>query len=291
MPQVAARLSCGPEPGESLLGYLLRLTEMKGFPKPSWLFSFAGLPLSDHALAATKPSDLTRLASFAGVEKSALEVLANWPAARPNMVHFRSTELRAELITLRHRRVCPLCLIEAPYHRSFWDMSIVTACPRHGIKLLRFCPGCLRALNWRAATPYQCHCGTDLRNGPLFEAPGPSIDGLRALANFFTPGCGVPDASSRIWFAFQLGALVTGRLCFANPVTLLAAGEDTSVYLAVGLEALRGGHCAYFDRLAFGTAGEVWWRYGRAARLLKDAALESECEQFAAEIALRLRVQ
>lgn len=38
------------------------------------------------------------------------------------------------------RRWCPICLKEAPYHRAWWDLSVITTCTKHGVELVSHCP-------------------------------------------------------------------------------------------------------------------------------------------------------
>ena len=66
---------------------------------------------------------------------------------------------------------CPLCLREPPvYFRRTWRLSLLAACPKHGVGLRHVCPSCAQpthpiknALRWGEGAVARCwHCGLDL---------------------------------------------------------------------------------------------------------------------------------
>jgi len=74
--------------------------------------------------------------------------------------------LRGRDYSVRHRRWCPDCLLEAGWHRAWWDVGFVTSCPRHGCSLVDLCP-CGRNITW-ANQPglLFCTCGRELATAP-----------------------------------------------------------------------------------------------------------------------------
>lgn len=60
------------------------------------------------------------------------------------------------------RRWCPACLIEHPYHRSWWDLTAVTACPFHAIEIVDRCE-CDKPLRHGEHAIGQCRMAHDLR--------------------------------------------------------------------------------------------------------------------------------
>ncbi|WP_396331123.1 TniQ family protein [Burkholderia anthina] len=91
---------------------------------------------------------------------------------------------------------CPQCLVEdraagqKPYFRLAWDIGTVTACPRHGTKLVHVCPDCGRP---------------DARHNSAFVIPG----WCAHCGAFLGDVEGLPPASPEAtWIASQVGAML-----------------------------------------------------------------------------------
>ncbi|HEX6957227.1 MAG TPA: TniQ family protein [Ferrovibrio sp.] len=272
MTNQAALLSVAPqpEPDESLLGYVLRLTQLNGLPKSSWLFRTAGLPLSDHSLLATYPWDLTMLAACCGVESGRLERMAYWPTKAAGELNFLGHGIREDLVTVRHRRVCGRCLLDRPYHQAIWDLSVMTVCPRHGCYLDFACRFCGRQLNWRAEALTRCSCGRDYSGAPTRAAPIDVVETVKMVSRTLSPDS--PAAKGDwIWLAYQLGWLATGGNGLGRPIGFLEIEGDTSGILAAGMAGAVGNFTEFLDRMmAFGPAGETHWRLARTFRLVSE---------------------
>lgn len=63
----------------------------------------------------------------------------------------------------RTRRYCPECLKDKPYWRQAWELSLMTACPKHGRSLIEACPKCDCVHTWPRGILLTCVCGHDLR--------------------------------------------------------------------------------------------------------------------------------
>lgn len=284
----AALLTLSPEPfpDEPLLGYLLRLSQDNGLQKSSWICQATGLPVSDISLIATFPWDLTHLSEYSGVPIFELQRMAYWPSDRAGHLHYFGNPVREDLVTVRHRRVCPACLLESPYHRAIWDLSVATVCPAHGLRLIASCSGCRKRLDWRAGSITQCPCGQDLRSAPRVSVP----DYLKAAVGTVAGSLGAQDAGDRIWLAFQLGWVASGAQGIGRPISLLRAGWDTSEWMALGLGA-EADFQGFLGRLCgFGTPGQIRWRLARAFRVVKVCAPEHQKGAWTAEISGLMRV-
>lgn len=66
-------------------------------------------------------------------------------------------------IRLSRPQVCVRCLDEQGCALAAWDISMITSCPRHQIKLIDRCPKCGRCISWRRPDLWTCHCGEDFR--------------------------------------------------------------------------------------------------------------------------------
>lgn len=58
-------------------------------------------------------------------------------------------------------QVCIRCLEELGFASAVWELSLVTACPRHHIGLVDQCTRCHRMISWRRPNLWTCHCGAD----------------------------------------------------------------------------------------------------------------------------------
>lgn len=127
--------------------------------------------------------DLTRALCTIGhryLPFSAAATLAYWFGAGPVAVARsfpRSYKARGHLVTqlmgaefnrpyhirVSRPQLCAVCLQEGMSARVLWDVSLVTCCPRHKIRLVDWCPSCHRALRWRRPNLVTCLCGYDFR--------------------------------------------------------------------------------------------------------------------------------
>lgn len=217
----AGRLRARGQPvdgGETLKGYLLRLTEANGYADPSWVEGPSLLPRG----YATRPSDLAGLSRLTGVDADRLSRLACWPVpGRAARVAFGpGGPVSPSVLDLVHPKVCVACLREAAWARREWDVAVLLACPRHGVPLLDACTACGSRLAWRRSALARCACGSDLSE-PQAEAPARLVALSRMLAD-----------------------LAAGRrpcLPYAAPVRDLDAAARLAWFVASDLSADPGG--------------------------------------------------
>jgi hypothetical protein len=135
--------------------------------------------------------------------------------------------VHVDLVSVRRRRWCPLCLEEAPFWRGVWDLSLMTACPKHGILLVDRCPSCGRGLHWKmAASVTRCpwpHCRADLTKARTSPFP---VEGLGGLSAFLALLEAPPDNTGRfdigdtLRLGFALGAVANGYHRMPRPHVL-----------------------------------------------------------------------
>lgn len=77
---------------------------------------------------------------------------------------------RAYHIRVSRPQLCALCLQERTLARLPWDVSLVTCCPKHRVRLVDRCPSCNRALCWRRPDVVTCLCGQDFRHASGVQA-------------------------------------------------------------------------------------------------------------------------
>jgi TniQ len=201
-------------PGESVLGLLVRNTRPQGFLRPALLLSRI---MQEHQIDALgvrylEDKEAQAFADLLGMPRAAFD-LVHHGSSKPYTVRLFGHVVHAEFVSLGRRRVCPLCLLDSPHHRSIWDFSLLTVCPDHGVPLIDRCqsPKCSRILTW--ATPSVTACSSLNCVASLVDAPPGTaeqrLEGVRHLvaAIMGNPFPETPDwpVNSIIRFTFDLG--------------------------------------------------------------------------------------
>lgn len=70
--------------------------------------------------------------------------------------------LRTHHLQQSSPRVCVSCLSEEPYIRAIWSFNLITACPKHSVRLTEVCGSCGRRIRWSRPAVDYCRCGTQL---------------------------------------------------------------------------------------------------------------------------------
>lgn len=176
-----------PHDDESLMGYIVRLTEWNKYDRVSWVFSRLGLSpnsaVNGCPFVFNRSTDLSCLAKLADVSVSKLTPLL-YPPVAPLRGHRQLIfNLPVPRYTLRLRRpkLCPSCLRESNYHRRIWDLAPVTACPVHKCLLVDVCPQCASAIRWNRNTLSVCDCGYDWRTAPIRKVGERSLSLTRQI--------------------------------------------------------------------------------------------------------------
>lgn len=196
-----------PKEDESLIGYIVRLTEKNACPTASWVFNLAGLKqtnLNPHvsSVAFKSPASLRELARFAGVSLNELARLVYPRANMPRNAAFREFfghPIHQYVIRPLSVKLCPECLGEAPYCRRIWEMSLVTACPKHLRLLVDECPRCKKSISTLRASVWRCRCEFDFRNlnAPSISEAGAALSRRIYLLCGLYVGTGGPTTGDR----------------------------------------------------------------------------------------------
>ena len=168
---------------ESLLGYLLRLTELNRYRNVRWLLEFAGLTklYQDHSYLINDPHPLIGLAQLTDNPVDTITSMAYLPAqdasaANRNLSTFFGQPILRFALCLDGTRVCPQCLREDGYCHRLWELMVITVCPRHKCLLLENCPRCHQPISWyhrglntcrRIAKSSGQECGYDWREAQV----------------------------------------------------------------------------------------------------------------------------
>ena len=207
------------EPGESLPGYLLRLSQANGYEGIADLVANvtevrrSQVDGMIHALRVSK-RDLTVLSQVAVGDGQHLLHHAGFPIP-DGAIGLNHLRIDDDNWLAGRAQVCPECLSNDGFLKEEWDCATVTVCPIHNSLLLDECPQCFTPLTWDRHEVCHCqHCGSDVREGSTATATEPEVEvsnDFAAWAPFRMKGHGntaevVPwDTGFRIFKALSLG--------------------------------------------------------------------------------------
>jgi hypothetical protein len=165
-----------PFQGESLRGYVLRLSLLNGVPPGSRFSAVTG----ERIPYRNEEFPLDRLAYLVGMSSQELESLIefrgrrNW---RDRYYEFGRLRWRIFQHPSLTCRFCPVCLAENAFLHSGWEVALWGCCTRHGLLLETVCPGCQKRPRWARQSVAHCQCGTALTMAKPIPA---DPDALRA---------------------------------------------------------------------------------------------------------------
>jgi len=149
-----------PEPFESLMGYLLRLTMLNGYDHVAQLFQIAGY--------------VGRAYDFQRLNLEGLSALVNQPENTLRDLTYQCVGNRKRLflgnavpsmfLQSRHTRICPTCIHEDGFFPAYWDLRLLTCCEEHRSYLVDTCPSCSRKIQWYRPMWNLCNCGYDFKS-------------------------------------------------------------------------------------------------------------------------------
>lgn len=147
--------------------------------------------------------------------------------------------LEPSQVLLSTRQICPECIAEGRPVPCSWDLKDLTACPRHGTKLLRKCDSCALSLTWSCAPEDRCACGKP------FSEMASGLDSLMAMRHSslldraVDIALGLADRDARVPSIDELlNARRTYRkVAFQSPQELAAHNARSSI---ADIDAARG---------------------------------------------------
>lgn len=151
-----------PIQGESLLGYVLRVSQCNGYDSLSPVLSLAevgrgqdqipGFPIEKFArVVGRTPADLAPIAYREGEGKSARFKILD---------HDLGRSMRHAPLRLKNPAFCVQCVDELGYIDAFWDLRVAVACPKHRVRVVRHCSSCGDRIRWSRPRLTKCRCGT-----------------------------------------------------------------------------------------------------------------------------------
>ncbi|MFZ5541724.1 MAG: TniQ family protein [Pseudomonadota bacterium] len=183
-------LPLSPRVEESFIGFFLRLSEANRYLGPSELLAVlsrhCSSPVRTIADVRRQPDALAALARMLGGDPNSLSHMATRRAGHADIIE--GCQVDDDVQLTEYAQVCPVCLAESSVCDSRWDLSVVTTCAIHGVRLVDACSRCGNRIRWNRPHLLACAaCGNDFRRLPRVRATDPETrlsDDFAALAPF-----------------------------------------------------------------------------------------------------------
>ena len=250
-------------PGESALSFLSRTAEANWYERLGWLRQDDD-PGRRWDIGAWPADRRKTLAILVGVEEEAFEALSYGPHPEPGRLEdqrrFLGSRVPGSLLDVTRRKFCPLCLPVDGHHPALFDLTAVTVCPRHNVRLQDRCPICVRTVRWTGAGVLGCyHCKGELAWAGAMHVHADEAIGAAAIAQ--RAGFDLRGAHDPQWPAgtehFDLGQAIELLAVLARLATdhrdrapaFNFAATDANDRMRLGFEEAADWPKKYFHRL------------------------------------------
>lgn len=224
-----------PENDETILSIVVRLAAENKFDHVFGLTALAGLPSAYIDRLARVPVDMMGLAYASGISENRLRYMQYLPVDTDH-VAWLGRPVRRQLVRTKHRRWCPACLWEKPYHRAHWDLLPIGVCHQHKLALASQCPKCRERVRWPGKSIVTCRCGGNLTRVVV----APVSDAAAATVQMVLDGLDREVGSDDLWLATTLGWLSRpGQIHQPTERTLWWRVDDMAGLLEIGWAALQ----------------------------------------------------
>ncbi|RKP56264.1 hypothetical protein D7Z26_06410 [Cohnella endophytica] len=175
-----------PQVGESMIGYLYRLTEENGYPSVSQVKHLIQADKRELERNLINKESISKLGEYTGYNEIELGNLTS------HDLHVLIHGHQYNQLFLRQRvQYCPLCILEIPVHQKSWCISANNICPIHHIWLQSECV-CGQRIDQQSITRGHClSCNTSLQLISISDEPD------RHLINLQNELCRLFISSSR----------------------------------------------------------------------------------------------
>lgn len=163
-----------PDPGESLMGFVLRMSHENHMNGIQWLRSVMQKARIFHLSRQHVPTIAWVFgATIESFESSTVSQILNPTNSHWDFYsHYIS---RSYLIRHRTPQLCPRCIEEFGHIKKIWDLRAVTTCPNHQILLVDLCNGCNKPISWNRHSIFICRCKFDFRFSRTEQLPEEDI--------------------------------------------------------------------------------------------------------------------
>lgn len=167
-----------PMATESLLGFVLRLSEQNGYDTPWRALSLAKIPRRQ-ALSLDFPVE--QLVPLLKCSPGSLDSISYSTRNASGEISYKilktglGSRIRKGTFRLATPAFCPACVHEKGFIEAHWDIRLVSCCSKHQCALLSHCPCCLQSISWFRPGLLTCTCGTTWNSASLKTAPLPLV--------------------------------------------------------------------------------------------------------------------
>lgn len=155
-----------PVPGESLMGFVLRMSVANHLDGIQWLgavfrkdrifhLSIDHIPMISWVFGAPLESFRDTSISFVSANRNSSWNFYSHPISRSYLIRHRTPQL------------CPKCLEEKGVIKKIWDLRSVTVCPTHRLLLCDICGQCGKPISWNRPSVFLCTCRFDFRHSTV----------------------------------------------------------------------------------------------------------------------------
>ena len=119
-----------PHPTESLVGYVLRLSEGNGLLTPWSVYNLAGMKQSEIRTCGIK---LEKLAAIVNRSASELDHIGfSAPADQPRWARLLGNSMVPTDLSINVPGLCPRCVAEKGFIEAHWHLTLMVGCPEIG---------------------------------------------------------------------------------------------------------------------------------------------------------------
>ena len=236
-----------PFKDESLLGYVLRVSEENGYDTPWHVFQLAGLAQCEMRSPSLPPKKLAAILNHEARDLMELAYTSEEAAPAYKLLnHDLGRSAKDSFLRLQEPAFCPHCVQEKGYIEAFWDLSAAIACPEHHCSPISRCPACGESVRWFRPGLLRCRCGADLSEAGSISMTTATVElmgllkaklnraPLEALSN--TSGFPVAELDSTPLLALMRLLHTLGKRCLRSQgrseldqrTSIITAGEVLS---------------------------------------------------------------
>ena len=171
-----------PHPTESLIGYVLRLSEENGYDSPWSVYSLAGLKQNEIRTVGFK---LHKLAAIVNQTSSELDKIGFSTEGQPRSARLLGNRLIPTDLKIVNPGLCPRCVAEIGFVEAHWHLTFMTGCPMHLCMRALSCPTCGKQPRLFRRGLLECSCGGNLLEcnlPPIPKADAALLDIIRRKA-------------------------------------------------------------------------------------------------------------
>lgn len=166
-----------PTPYESLLGFVLRVSESNGYESPTQMLNYAGINVRE---MFTLKFPKEKLAALTNKSIHLIERIARVTAESNGGIIYKvnnhNLENNHKFYRVRKCAICPECISDSGHLDAFWDLNFSVVCPHHKKPPMTNCNHCGKPISWLRPGLNKCRCGEDFENNQTMLDEQPVLE-------------------------------------------------------------------------------------------------------------------